>query len=122
MKTLFSGLLITALLTCSIITECAAQKKFEEENQRDLATISKVYAKYAMDETPGITADTNLIGIWKMKEDEDSHNYFVFERNSPNSYALTYMNHEGANRTWENFTVFFSRIGKTEFLNIPFYN
>ena len=118
MKTVFPGLIITALVICNMITVCKAQKgKNAQEDDRDVATISKVYAKYALDEKPAIAADTDLIGIWKMKEDEDSHNYFVIEREEPNTYVFTYMNHEGANRTFENFDAFFSKIGNTEFVN-----
>ena len=123
MKTVFPGLIITALVICNMITVCNAQKeKNAQENDRDVATISKVYAKYALDEKPAIAADTDLIGIWKMKEDEDSHNYFVIERYEPNKYAFTYMNHEGANRTFENDGAFFSKIDNTEFINVHYSN
>lgn len=122
MKALFSSIMVTTLIICNTMTICKAQKKFEEENQRDLATVGKVYAKYALDEKPAIAADTDLIGIWKMKEDEDSHNYFVLERYDYNSYVFTYMNHEGANRTFENMPAFFSKIGNAEFINVTYHN
>ncbi|OJW79521.1 MAG: hypothetical protein BGO69_12375 [Bacteroidetes bacterium 46-16] len=123
MRALFPSLLFTALLMGSTTTVCIAQKSKEaREDERDVATISKVYAKYALDAQPSITADTDLIGIWKMKEDEDSHNYFVLERENQNGYVFTYMNHEGANRTFENDPAFFSKIGNTEFINVGYSN
>jgi hypothetical protein len=123
MKALFTGVVITALLICNTITVGKAQdKKWEDENKRDLATLSKVYAKYALDAKANIAIYPDLIGIWKMKEDEDSHNYFVIEHDENNHYIFTYMNHEGANRTFENDGAFFSKIGNTEFINVHYSN
>jgi len=93
---------------------------YNEDN--DLREISKVYAKYALDEHPAIAADTDLIAIWKMDQDTDPHNYFVFERYDYYNYVFTYMNREGSNRTYENMGAFFSNIGGTRFLNVRYRN
>ena len=122
MKTLFSGLMVTAFLVCNVIVCKAQLEKFAKENERDLATLSKVYAKYALDDKANIAIYTNMMGIWKMQEDEDPHNYFVIEHDENNHYICTYMNHEGSNRTFENGGAFFSKIGNTEFINVGYSN
>jgi hypothetical protein len=123
MKYFLSSLIFTIIAISDAATVCKAQdEKYVKENERDLSTITKVYAKYALDTKPTIAADTDLIGIWKMNEDEDSHNYFVLERYDNNTYVFTYMNHEGSNRTWENDGAFISKIGNTEFINAGYYN
>jgi len=123
MSNLFLRIINTVIVIAGTIAVCRGQsEKFKKENERDLATVNKVYAKYALDEKGIMMADTDLIGIWKMKEDEDSHNYFVLERFDYNMFVFTYMNHEGSNRTFENDGAFFSKIGTTEFINVGYYN
>ena len=39
----------------------------------------KNVAPYAIDEKPNLPVNKKLIGIWKMKEDTDVHNFFVIE-------------------------------------------
>ena len=82
----------------------------------------KSYSKYPIDEHASVSVDTNLIGIWKMKEDTDVHNYFVIERYNDYEYAVTYMNRGGSNRTYENFPAYFSNIGKIKFFNVRYDN
>ena len=72
------------------------------------------------DEHAIVKVDTNLIGIWKMAEDTDAHNYFVIEKYNDYQYAVTYMNRGGSNRTYENFAAFFSEIGSTKFFNVGY--
>ena len=84
----------------------------------ELRLFNNYCAPFALDETPGIPADTNLIAIWQMKEDNDPHNYFVMERYKPNLFVFTYMNRGGSNRTYENVSCFFSKIENTYFLNV----
>ena len=99
-----------------------AWKASDRYQDNDLREISKVYAKYALDEHPAIMADTNFIAIWKMNEDTDPHNYFVLERFDYYNYVFTYMNREGSNRTYENMGAFFSNIGDTRFINVRYFN
>jgi hypothetical protein len=110
-------ILSMALLLCSFVSNAQT-----DEMDYDLHIIKNVYAKYAIDEHPTIPADTDLVGIWKMKEDIDRHNYFVLERYEYADYAFTYMNREGSNRTFENVPTFFSKIGNTEFLNVRYHD
>ncbi len=84
--------------------------------------LSGFTAPYALDERPGIPADTNLIAIWKMKEDADEHNYLVVERYTTNEFVFTYMNRGGSNRTYENFRMFFSKVDNVHFINVGIYN
>jgi hypothetical protein len=96
---------------------CNAQ---ENDVFPEMRLFSNIYSKYALDEKPMVPADTNLIAIWKMQEDVDNHNYFVVERSIVNAFVFTYMNREGSNRTYENVTAFFSKIGNTDFINVGF--
>jgi len=87
------------------------------------ATIGcKSYSKYPIDKYPSVKVDTNLIGIWKMKEDTDAHNFFVIERINENNYAVSYLNRGGSNRVYENFHVYFSKISGSLFFNVPYGN
>lgn len=79
-------------------------------------------ANYALDPKPSLSANTNLIAIWKMQEDVDKHNYFVVERSDINKFVFTYMNREGSNRTYENVTAFFSKIGSADFVNVALFD
>jgi hypothetical protein len=88
----------------------------------EVRLFNKFCAKFALDETPNIPADTNLIAIWKMQEDLDAHNYFVVERYRFYEFVFTYMNRGGSNRTYENVGAFFSKIGNVDFLNVQYYD
>ncbi len=81
----------------------------------------KNVAPYAIDEKPKIAVNKDLVGIWKMKEDTDVHNFFVIERKSDNSYALTYMNKGSSNRRFENCNGFFSKVETSLFLNVGYF-
>ena len=82
----------------------------------------KSYSRFPIDEHTIVRVDTNLIGIWKMKEDTDKHNYFVIERRNDYEYAVTYMNKGGSNRTYENFPAYFSEISNSRFFNVGYRN
>jgi len=100
------------------VVVCKAQQDLLPE----LRLFNKFCAKYALDGNPNVSADTNLIAIWKMDEDVDKHNYFVLERYDYYNYAFTYINREGSNRTYENVGAFFSKIGNKDFINVQFYD
>ncbi|MEI8279536.1 MAG: hypothetical protein WCG87_07205 [Bacteroidota bacterium] len=76
-------------------------------------------SKYPIDK-PSIKVDTNLIGLWKMDEDTNVHDFFVLEKYDEHNYAFTYMNHEGSNRVFENVQAFFSDVNNTRFLNVHY--
>lgn len=105
-------------LFCSVVSANAQTEDFFKEATR----LSKYCAKFTLDEQPKILADTNLIAIWKVQEDEDKHNYFVIERSEPNEYVFTYMDRGGSNRTYENFHAFVSRVGNESYINVPIYD
>lgn len=109
--------LIAALLFS--VGVCLAQK---EDPFPELSFFSKFCAKFPLDEKPNIRADTNLIAIWKMKEDVDEHNYLVVERYNPHEYVFTYMNRGGSSRTYENFSAYFSKVGNATFLTVLLYD
>jgi len=106
-----------AAICLLLATTCKAQgnKPFPE-----LKLFDNFYGKMALDEHGTLPADTNLIAIWKMKEDADPHNYFVVERRDYNDFVATYMNRSGSNRTYENFTAFFSKVGNIDVINVIF--
>ncbi len=101
---------------------CTAQKKVQETKDYfpEMTFLKNYYAKFSLDEQPRVVADTDMIAIWKMKEDVDQHNYFVVERYAINQFVATYMNRGGSNRTYENFGVFISKIDGVDFLNVSF--
>ena len=109
---------IIAALLFSVVV-CQAQLNIQSP---ELSFFSKFCAKFPLDEKPNIIADTNLIAIWKMKEEIDDHNYFVVERYNPYEYVFTYMNRGGSNRTYENYSVYFSKVGNVTFLTVSLYD
>ncbi len=112
----YISLIITFLFTVGI---CEAQ---QNDPLPELRIFSKFCSKFSLDEKPNVPADTNLIAIWKMKEDVDEHNYFVMERYNYFEFAFTYMNRAGSNRTYENVGAFFSKIGNAVFINVECYD
>ena len=107
--------LIVLLLLSTIAGNAQPGASFPEKR-----IFNNACARFAIDEKPNIPADSNLIAIWKMKEDVDEHNYFVMERYDRYNFLFTYMNKGGSNRTYEHVRVFFSNIGNTEFLNLQY--
>lgn len=85
----------------------------------ELGYFRPYYGTHAIDENQ-VVADTNLIGIWKLAEDSDPHNYFVLQRFDHNSFVFTYMNRGGSNRTYENVSMHLSKIGNTNFINVRY--
>ena len=71
-----------------------------------------------IDEHPDIKIDDNLVGIWKMREDTNVHDYFVVENDGPDSYSVCYMNKGGDNRVFEHYPAYFSEIRGHKFLNV----
>ena len=53
-----------------------------------------------IDEKPLIGINEDLAGIYKLREDTNSHNYFVVEKANDLEYSVTYMNRGGDNRGW----------------------
>lgn len=77
-------------------------------------------AKFPIDEKATVPIDYRLVGIWKMEEDTNKHNYFVVEKRDDFQYNVTYMNQNGNNRRYEHWGVSISEINNTKFFNIPF--
>lgn len=98
---------------------CQAQ---EEDLLPERTYFRKFCAKFPLEEKPNIMADTNHIAIWKLIEDVDEHNYFVVQRYNMNQYVFTYMNRGGSNRTYENVSAYFSKVGNATFLTVPLYD
>lgn len=82
----------------------------------------KSYSRFPLEPRGSVRVDTNLIGIWKMQEDTDVHNFFVIERYNDYTYAASYMNEGGDNRIYENWRVFMSEVNGVKFLNVPYDN
>ncbi len=78
------------------------------------------YAPVPIDDKPIVKIDKRLLGIWKMLEDTDKHNYFVIETLDSYRYNMTYMNRGGDNRGLEHFPGFISDVNKVKFLNITY--
>lgn len=111
--------ILCLLATLLIVANATAQT---DAMFPELQLFDKYCAYFALDEVPAVRADTNLIAIWKMKEDTDPHNYFVLERAAANEFVFTYMNRGGSNRTYENVRAFFSKVGDADFLNVSCYD
>jgi hypothetical protein len=84
-----------------------------------LISAARVTVSYApIDEKPSVLIDNRMLGIWKMNEDTNYHNYFVVEKRNDFEYALTYMNRGGDNKTYERFTLYPSVVNGITFLNV----
>lgn len=75
-------------------------------------------APYAIDEHPTLKINDELLGIWKMREDTNYHDYFVVERDGENAYCISYMNRGGDNRRYEHDLGFISEVNNTQFFNV----
>ena len=75
-------------------------------------------APVTIDDKPTIKIDENLVGIWKMKEDTNTHDYFVIENENQYQYSVCYMNRGGDNRVYEHNPAWFSVVNGTKFLNV----
>ena len=91
----------------------------DEDFAGEANSVKPGFARFPMDDLEHINIHTegNLVGIWKMEEDSDPHNYFVLEKKNADVYALTYMARGGSNRTYENFGMFFSQVGDVTYIN-----
>jgi hypothetical protein len=79
-------------------------------------------AATTIDEKPMQPISDNMIGIWKMREDTNAHDYYVVEPYKENAYCVSYMNRGGDNRRIEHARVFFSEINNVKFINVPYGN
>ncbi|HRO42946.1 MAG TPA: hypothetical protein PL009_08935 [Flavipsychrobacter sp.] len=66
--------------------------------------------------------DNDLVGIWKMQEDTDKHNYFVVEKSDEFTFSLTYMNKSGNNRGLEHFTSPYFVVNNEKFIQVKGLN
>ena len=73
-----------------------------------------------IDKEPLLKINEDLVGIWKMREDTNYHDYFVVEKRHGYAYSVTYMNRGGDNRTYEHFNAYLSEVGKMQFLNVQY--
>ena len=65
----------------------------------------------------GLHMDKPLEGIWKLKEDTNSHNYFVLQRDEKEKiFVTTYMDHGGDNRGIEHGTLYFLDLNGTQYM------
>ncbi|MBX2905768.1 MAG: hypothetical protein KF744_07010 [Taibaiella sp.] len=80
----------------------------------------KYLCQHNLDEYPSIESDPHMQGIWKLREDTDSHNYFVVERDGNYRFSITYMNRSGDNRGLEHAEMHFSKVNDVTFLNAPY--
>lgn len=63
-----------------------------------------------------INIPDGMQGIWKMKEDTSSHNYFVLEKENSMLHIITYMDKHGDNRGWEHGHFFMWDVKGTKFI------
>ena len=80
----------------------------------------KYLCQYDLDDFPSVESDPHMQGIWKLREDTDSHNYFVVERDGAYKFNITYMNRSGDNRGLEHASMHFSKVNGVTFLNAPY--
>jgi len=60
-----------------------------------------------------------LMGIWKLQEDTDKHNYFIVEKDDDATFSLTYMNRSGDNRGLEHFPAPYFVLNNEKFVYVP---
>lgn len=89
------------------------------------------YSKYPIDKEPSVKVDEALFGIWKVQGDTDKANFILVQnsddksppdKESLNTYWVTYFNRSGTNRIYENFGAFLSNVGKERFINLGYWD
>lgn len=85
--------------------------------------ISKVVAKYPIDDPSIDNLNDGILGRWRFQEDTDKRNFYEVIRGNPyasDKYHLKFWNRGGTNPTYEA-NMHFSKIGNTLFINVPYF-
>ena len=83
----------------------------------------KNVSKYDLGPKTGLHMSDRISWIWKMKEDTNSHNYFVLQNDeAEKDFMITYMNHGGDNRGLEHFTFYFLDLNGTKYMACSNWN
>jgi hypothetical protein len=82
----------------------------------------KSFSSYNYDNIKYLPVDTNILGIWKSEDDTNSKNYFFIQQqndlNKNNRYVtksdsfvyyITYMNYNGTNPVYLNYTFYLAK-------------
>ncbi len=81
-------------------------------------------AHFPISDATADNADDRIIGKWKVMEDSDKNNYYEIYAAHPNfkyQYHYRVWDHGGTNPTFEG-NCYFSKVGVTQFLNVPHYD
>ncbi|MBL7718916.1 MAG: hypothetical protein JNL72_08775 [Flavipsychrobacter sp.] len=77
----------------------------------------KNVSKYKPSTAGSLHMNDPLEGIWKMKEDTDTHNYFVLQKDKEErKFIITYMNRSGDNRGLEHGGLYFMDVKGTTYI------
>ena|ERR1700677_2943700 len=104
-----------------------------------LTIACKSVSPYSIDSQPVVKIDTDLLGIWKAKEDTDKKNFVLIQNNydvysklyNYNSgsyniynkdYFISYFHMHGGGPLYEQFASFLSEVKKNKFLNVSYTN
>jgi hypothetical protein len=85
--------------------------------------INTIVAKYPIDAPSKENLLDGILGKWKFKEDTDKNNFYEIIRRAPynlDKYHLKFWNRGGTNPTYEA-NMHFSKIGNTQFINVPYF-
>lgn len=84
----------------------------------------KNVATYPISQPTDNCIENRINGVWKFREDTNSKNFYeIYQRDSTwtNTYHTRFWNRGGENPTYEG-NIFFSKIGKTLFINVPYWD
>ena len=83
----------------------------------------KNVSKHRLGEKTGLHMNERISGIWKLKEDTNSHNYFVLQNDdAEKDFVITYMNRGGDNRGLEHGTLYFLDLNGSKYMACSNWN
>lgn len=85
--------------------------------------ISNIEAKYPIDGPSMKNLNDAILGRWRFEEDTNKKNFYEIIRHEPyqlDRYHIKFWDRGGTNPTYES-NMHFSKIGNTQFINVPYF-
>jgi hypothetical protein len=85
--------------------------------------IRHIVAQHPIDEPTVENLNDGIRGRWKFVEDTNKKNFYEIIRGNPyaeDRYHIKFWDRGGTNPTWES-NMHFSKIGNTQFINVPYF-
>jgi hypothetical protein len=85
--------------------------------------VRNIMAQYPIDDPLKENLNDGIRGRWKFEEDTNKNNFYEIIREKPymlDRYHMKFWDRGGTNPTWEA-NMHFSKIGNTQFINVPYF-